>query len=764
MTTKSGIRGVRELTHFTIVQERVVRVLALVSLAYGLTWLWWRWTETLNPDALAFSVVLVSAETWGWISAAFFLFGAWRMPRRPQRQAPPGKTVDVFVTAYDEPLEVIRRTALGARAIRYPHRTYILDDGKRDELKRVAEDLGIGYIRRAGNANAKAGNLNFAISVTSGEFILQLDADHVPMPNIIDAILGEFDDPAVAFVQTPQDFYNTDSFTHVVNEAERELWEENRIFYSMLQPGKDSWNASFFCGCGGMLRRSAIQSIGGFSTHTIIEDMETSIVLHSRGWKSVYYQSAVAFGLSPGSAAAFHVQRQRWAMGSMQMLRKFNPLFLPGLTPAQRASYLAANLYPFDGLQKLIFYLTPIVFLFSGVVPISASGSEILLRLAPYLLLSVFAFELLSRGTGRLFISERYMMAKFFTYVVSIAALFTSKRLKFNVTPKGTTDVPFRTYAPQAAILVLSVLALAWAPVAHAMGWVQYSTQSFTLSYAATGLWAGWNIYFAAHVVRLCLRMKQQRADHRFAENLVARMVSLGDETELNGVVSVHDLNPLGVAFRTTTALVPNQRVALELPLSPRTVRAEGSIVHVQPVDTRHGRVFHHGLRFEGLGIEDRDAIELHCTHESVPIWRKKYRQSLDLFARASEIVHNARLKRRDLVQLAAQLNVRGADDQSENMTGLLEELSATGARVSVDRPLAPGTLVRFEVPGTTLHGEGQVIFTHALESPMRTRFSVGIRLTVADAPRRRWGLSTRKPQPLLTARAIDQNARVMQQ
>jgi cellulose synthase (UDP-forming) len=98
------IRGVRELTHLTVGQERLVRALALASLALGVYWLWWRWTSTLNPDAMVFSVLLVSAETWGWISAALFLFGTWTLPRREIQPAPPGKKVDVFITAFDEPL------------------------------------------------------------------------------------------------------------------------------------------------------------------------------------------------------------------------------------------------------------------------------------------------------------------------------------------------------------------------------------------------------------------------------------------------------------------------------------------------------------------------------------------------------------------------------------------------------------------------------------------------------------------------------------
>jgi cellulose synthase (UDP-forming) len=737
------IRGVRELTHFTVAQERVVRGLALVSLAFGLYWLWWRWTETLNPDAMAFSLLLVSAETWGWISAALFLFGAWKLPRRDVIAAPPGKKVDVFITAFDEPLEVLRRTAMGARAIRYPHRTYFLDDGKRDELRRIAEELGIGYIRRTGNANAKAGNLNYALKVTDGEFILQLDADHFPVPTMVDQILGYFNDPRVAFVQTPQDFYNTDSFTHVVNDDARELWEENRIFYSLLQPGKDSHNASFFCGCGGMLRRSALEDIGGFQSRTIIEDMETSLSLHSKGWKSVYHQSALAFGLSPGSAAAFHVQRQRWAQGSMQMLRKLNPLTLPGLKWDQRVCYTAANLYPIDGLQKAIFYLSPVVFLLTGIVPVNADGGKLLMMLVPYLLISVTAFELLSRGTGNLFISERYMMAKFFTYIISLSALLRNKPLKFNVTPKGMSDVPFRTYAPQAFVLAISVLALIWAPIAYAKGWVEYRTNNVVLAFAATSVWAVWNIYFAAYVVRMCLRMQQQRADHRFLENLPIRIRSLADGGPVEQLASVFNLNPSGLGFRSTSSFETDTRLALTIPLHEREVRTEATVVHVEATRTPHGQVYKHGVRFDTLPVEDRDTIELHCTQHSVPIWRQRYRQSLDLFSRTSELWYNTRGKRRQSVHLAANVHISGNEHQAaEDVSGLLEELSASGARLLVDKPIAPGSTIRFEVPGTALNGIGHVVFTTALDSPMSARFSVGVSLVgeVARA-RSRWSL-----------------------
>ena len=731
MQSRSRLRGIRELPELTYVQERFVRGLALLSLLFGVYWLWWRWTQTLNPEAIVFSVLLVCAETWGWLSSAFFLFNSWRFPKRESRPAPPGRTVDVFITAYNEPLEVLRRTAIGARAIRYPHRTYFLDDGKRDELKQLAEELGIGYIRRVGNNNAKAGNLNFALSVTSGEFILQLDADHVPLPNFIDKVLGYFDDPQVAFIQTPQDFYNTDSFTHVVNDDARSMWEENRIFYSLLQPGKDYWNASFFCGCGGMLRRKALEDIGGFSTITIIEDMETSMMLHSHGWKSVYHPEALAFGLSPGSASAFHVQRLRWGQGSMQMLRKLNPLFIKGLTWQQRTCYLAAILYPLDGLQKAIFYLAPVVFLLTGMVPVNADGTELLMRLLPYLIVSITSFEVLARGTGYLFISERYSMAKFFTYVLALSGFFAKGKLKFNVTPKGLSDVPFTTYAPQAAVLVLSLIALLFAPIAHTNGWIDYQTRNFSLSFWASALWAIWNVYFAAYVVRLSLRMKQQRSDHRFLDDLPVTIRALNTSDAGPQLALIHDLNPQGMAFRSTTHFPSESRLAVQLVLTTGTVNVEGTVVHAQSTHTEVGTVFKHGVRFEAMPITDRDAIEMHCTHHAVPIWRKRYRQSLDVFAKANELMRNARSSRRYSVQLPAHVTIEaGANEQpAEETRGLLEELSVRGARLLVENPISPGTVVHFNVPGTRLRGSGNVVFSHALESPMSVRFSVGLEL-----------------------------------
>ena len=712
-------------------EELITRVFAVIAWLYGFYWISWRWSSSLNHNALTFSILLVIAETYGLISSFFLIATVWKLKYRDPPPAPKGLKVDVFITNVDEPLEVLRRTAIGARAIKYPHRTFMLDDGKRDEVKAMADALGIGYIRREGNEHAKAGNLNSALKVTDGEFILQLDADHVPLPNILDRLLGYFGDAGVAFVQSPQDFYNTDSFTHVVNEAGRSLWEENRIFFSLLQPGKDSWNAAFFCGSCGVLRRTAFDEIGGFSTKTITEDMETSIVLHGRGWKSVYHGETLAYGLAPSSAFAYHVQRLRWGQGSMQILRKLNPLFYPGLTIPQRLAYLSSTATYLDGIQKLIFYLAPVVFFLTGWLPVNVTNAQLVTRLVPYVLLTIISFEMLSRGTGWILISERYNMAKFWTYIRACGGFFANKPLKFNVTPKGTGDVPFETYAPQLFLLILSVASLIWATLAFHYGWVDYHAPGWSsLAFWLNGFWIAWNIYFAGFVVLQSRSSRQQRIDHRFIDAFPINVDATDAEgTEYRDLLALtQDLNPSGLGFRASFALPLGTKIRVALPLAQGTYDVTGAVMHIEKSYTGNNPVYTHGVQFDDLPVETRDAIELHCTHHSVPMWRMKYRQSLNLFNRAVEMVANIRGEKRFFVQLPARVVIEGEDGEppTEGLA-LLEDVSARGARLLMEVPVPPNRVVHFDVPGTTFSGNGRVVFNRILESPMKVRFVVGL-------------------------------------
>ncbi|MFI7493994.1 glycosyltransferase family 2 protein [Kocuria sp. M4R2S49] len=254
----------------------LVRLLVVLTLLLGVNYIAWRWLESLNWSAWWIAVPLVLAETYSLIDVSLFGLTVWRLRRRGEAGAPPaGATVDVFVTTYDEPLDLVMGTALAAQSIRHPHSTWILDDGARPELEALAAEHGLGYLTRSPDwadrpRHAKAGNLNNALMATQGEFLLILDADQVPDPEILDRTLGWFNDRKVALVQTPQWFVNV--------PAHDPLGSQAPLFYGPIQQGKDGWNAAFFCGSNAVLRREALMQLGlsGY-VHEVEQDVKEAL-------------------------------------------------------------------------------------------------------------------------------------------------------------------------------------------------------------------------------------------------------------------------------------------------------------------------------------------------------------------------------------------------------------------------------------------------------------------------------------------------------
>lgn len=236
------------------------RICVIATLVLGLNYIVWRWFFSLNWANWWIALPLVLAETYNLVDVFFFGFTIWRADPKHSVHAPrDGLAVDVFITTYNEPIDLVIATAKAAKNIRYPHLTWILDDGAREEMRLAADALGVGYIRRGENwsnqpLHAKAGNLNNALMATSGEFMLILDADQIPYPEILDHTLSYFEDPKVALVQTPQWFGNVTPYDPLGSQAP--------LFYGPIQQGKNAWNAAFFCGSNAVLRREALMQLG----------------------------------------------------------------------------------------------------------------------------------------------------------------------------------------------------------------------------------------------------------------------------------------------------------------------------------------------------------------------------------------------------------------------------------------------------------------------------------------------------------------------
>ncbi|HKY75223.1 MAG TPA: cellulose synthase catalytic subunit, partial [Acidimicrobiia bacterium] len=285
-----------------------IRAIAIAALVMSVLYLVWRAAFTLNLSAWWISIPQLLLEIHATVGLALFTFSLWdvdAVPPAPVCTVPPGR-IAVLIPTYNESTDVLLPTVAAAAALEPAHETWVLDDGNRPAVRRLAAQLGVNYLARTDRTGAKAGNVNNALTVVEADFVAILDADHVAGRDFLAHTLGYFADPEVAFVQTPQDFYNVDSFEH---ETRRRGWRraraagdqafsEQALFYRVLQPGKNRWKAAFWCGTGAVVRMEALRQVGGVATDTVTEDIHTTIRMHKLGWRSVYHNEVLSRGLA----------------------------------------------------------------------------------------------------------------------------------------------------------------------------------------------------------------------------------------------------------------------------------------------------------------------------------------------------------------------------------------------------------------------------------------------------------------------------------
>lgn len=393
----------------------------------------------------AFVLLLLAAEFFAFCTLVLGYFQTLRPLHRPplplEGDPKEWPTVDVLVPTYNEPLHVVMGTVLAAKEMDYPAdkmRVLLLDDGKRQEFREFAERAGVEYITRDNNAHAKAGNINHALKLLNGEFVAIFDSDHVPGRSFLQTTLGWFlRDRDLALVQTPHHFYSPDPFERNLGQF-RKVPNEGELFHRLVQDGNDLWNASFFCGSCAVLRRTALDEIGGIAVETVTEDAHTALRMQRNGWNTAYINIPKAAGLATESLAAHIGQRIRWARGMTQILRRENPLFASGLSFSQRLCYFNATTHFLFAVPRLVFLTVPLVYLLFGKVNIYGYTWAVLAYAAPHLVLATMTN---SRVQGRhrfSFWNEIYevVLAPYILFP-TLLALINPKLGKFNVTSKG---------------------------------------------------------------------------------------------------------------------------------------------------------------------------------------------------------------------------------------------------------------------------------------------------------------------------------------
>jgi cellulose synthase (UDP-forming) len=426
----------------------------------------WRFAS-LNLEGGWISVVatlsLLLAECYGATMMLLGLFvNAYPMERKPARLPKDESTwpmVDIYIPTYSESVAVVGPTMMGALEIDYPKdrfNVYVLDDGypralntkdtvlkrellrRTEELKALCARHGAHYLTRERNEHAKSGNMNAAMKNTTGELILVLDADHVPTRDFLRNTTGFFlKDRKLAFVQTPHFFLNADPVEKNMSLLNK-MPGENDMFYRVVQKGLDLWNTSFFCGSAAVLRRSAIEDVGGFSHDSITEDASTSVKMHQKGWRSAYYGKPMVAGLQPETFAGFIVQRLRWAMGMGQIFMKQNPWMVRGLSFSQRVCYSSVVLFWLFPLARILFFIAPLFSIFGNISVYPIGLEYFSAYTAPYLAAVLLSTEKIFGRVRRILTSEMYeTLQAFYTGPALLSTLLRPNSPSFKVTPKG---------------------------------------------------------------------------------------------------------------------------------------------------------------------------------------------------------------------------------------------------------------------------------------------------------------------------------------
>ena len=360
----------RVKSHLTILLMIVFSV--IVSTRY----LFWRATETLSFDTVGssvFGLLLLGAEIYAYLVMVLSYFQVfWVLERKPVPMPADISTwphVDICIPTYNEPLDVIKPTVLAAQSMDWPAEKlhiWILDDGSRDEFTEFAKEAGVGCIRREIHNHAKAGNINHALQQMSGDFVAIFDCDHVPVRSFLQMTVGWLmKDPKIALVQTPHHFYSQDPFSRNLG-LDSTIPDDNALFHDFIQKGNDAWDATMFCGSCAVMRRKALDEVGGIAVETVTEDAHTSLKLNRRGWSSAFIGVPLAAGLSTETLSAHVGQRIRWARGMIQIFRVDNPLKEDNLTWGQRLCFFNAMIHFLHGLPRLIFLLAPLPYIFFG--------------------------------------------------------------------------------------------------------------------------------------------------------------------------------------------------------------------------------------------------------------------------------------------------------------------------------------------------------------------------------------------------------------
>lgn len=539
------------------------------------------WMQTLYAWGV-FSIEIIAAFE----IATFFFIMSKTVNRsekadeleRAVRSRPVGDvpSVDVLIPTYDEGPEVLERTILAARAMDYPNfAVWLCDDGRdRTWLREMCRRYGVNYLSREDRSHAKAGNINNALTCTRGDLVAVFDADFAPSKQFLARTVGFFDDPEIGLVQTPQHFFNRDPIQTNLSILQA-IPDEQRLFFDHMAPCRDAWGVAFCCGAGSIVRRTALEEVGGIPTGSITEDLLTSLVLLRGGFRTRYLNERLAVGLAPENMNAYVVQRRRWCRGAIQGLFLREGPLGPGLSLRDRVLF-----FPFGWLMqhpiRILMMLIPAIYLLTGVTPFPGLDGETVVRMVfPVIAASTGAMLWLVPGCYVPLVSTAVALHTALHVVPTVlTTLLRPFGAVFQVTPKGDA-ARARTVDRRGlfAAFVLGGLTIAGMLVSGAAPTIDQAAPGFNIVAVA---WGGLNLIICFIMALISIDRSRPRGEERFEVGTPASVFADGEARP----AWIVDLSSTGAGVRFEKSTPVGTELELDIAdvgrIAARVVRADG--------------------------------------------------------------------------------------------------------------------------------------------------------------------------------------------
>ncbi len=506
------------------IEPKYRKILIISNSIVSLVYIMWRITTLSYYSVLSFilSVALLIAEILGLMQLFTFQylfmkkyqveiktlndFGNKDLPN-----------VDILICTYNEGVNLLEKTIAAAKNMTYPvekMKIYVCDDGRRNEVKALCKDYNVGYITRDSNEGAKAGNINNALTKTTGELFAVLDADMLPKKNFLERTIGYFIDENVAFIQTPQVYYNQDMYQY---NLKRKVPNEQDFFMRDIQDARASINAVLHVGTNAIFRKRCVLEIGGYPTSSITEDMAVGMLLQEKKFRTIFINEVLVLGLSASTFTDLVQQRDRWCRGNIQVIREYNPLFRKGLTIGQKIAYFDGVLYWFSSIQKMIYVISPLIYLLFAIIIINTTMDKLILYYVPFILGQLLIFSAISPKTRNIKWAHFYeiAMAPHITFSV-IKEIFMLK-IKFNVTPKEQT---YEKAHFQARIVMPHIVLAALTILSWIIGTIYLKENKIDLeAYLINIFWSAYNFIGIIIALRVAYQKPMFRVTERVKVN-----------------------------------------------------------------------------------------------------------------------------------------------------------------------------------------------------------------------------------------------------